>query len=190
MYKIIALIGEAGSGKDTILRELVKANPSLHEIVSCTTRPMREGEKDGVNYYYYTNNEFAKKVEAKEMFEYTLFNDWFYGTSYDSLEKSKINVGVFNPAGIRSILMNGNDIDLKVYYIQAPAKKRLLRQLNREKDPNVDEIIRRYGTDKADFGAIKFDYYPLRNDVWEDMQGCVNDILSDLEPEQAEGKNS
>ena len=60
MYKIVALIGEAGSGKDTILRELIKACPDLHEIVSCTTRPMREGEKDGINYYYYTNNEFAK----------------------------------------------------------------------------------------------------------------------------------
>lgn len=190
MYKIVALIGEAGSGKDTILKELIKAEPNLHEIVSCTTRPMREGEQYGVNYFYYTNNEFAEKVKAKEMFEYTAFNGWFYGTSYDSLEKNKINVGVFNPDGIRNILAHTDDIDLKVYYIQAPAKKRLLRQLNREKDPNVDEIVRRYGTDKIDFGAIKFDYYPLRNDVYEDIMGCVNDILSDLEPEQTEDENS
>ena len=181
MYKIIALIGEAGRGKDTILKELVKANPSLHEIVSCTTRPMREGEKDGVNYHFYTSNEFAKKVEAKEMFEYTAFNGWFYGTGYSSLDESKVNVGVFNPDGIRNILAHTENIWLDVYYIQAPPKKRLLRQLNREENPDVDEIVRRYGTDKKDFGAIKFEYYPLRNDVYEDIQGCVRDILEALE---------
>jgi guanylate kinase len=54
MYKIIALIGKAGSGKDTILHELIKTTLNLHEIVSCTTRPRREGEVEGVNYFYMT----------------------------------------------------------------------------------------------------------------------------------------
>ena len=54
MYKIIALIGKAGAGKDTILREIIKSNPDLHEMISCTTRPKREGEVDGVNYFYLT----------------------------------------------------------------------------------------------------------------------------------------
>ena len=64
MYKIIALCGEAGSGKDTFMREVLKLRPDLHEIVSCTTRPMREGEQEGVNYFYYTPNEFLDKIVA------------------------------------------------------------------------------------------------------------------------------
>jgi guanylate kinase len=40
-YKILALIGEAGTGKDTLMREVLKQDPSLHEIISCTTRPPR-----------------------------------------------------------------------------------------------------------------------------------------------------
>lgn len=54
VYKIIALIGKAGAGKDTILREIIKNNSDLHEMISCTTRPKREGEVDGVNYFYLT----------------------------------------------------------------------------------------------------------------------------------------
>ena len=61
-YKIIALIGEAGSGKDTILRSILKKGFSYHEIISCTTRPPREGEKEGVNYYYLTIEEFENKL--------------------------------------------------------------------------------------------------------------------------------
>ena len=82
-YKIIALIGEAGAGKDSMMQEVLKRAPGLHEIVSCTTRPMREGEKHGVNYFYLTNEEFAEKVINGEMFESTIFNDWCYGTSID-----------------------------------------------------------------------------------------------------------
>ena len=53
MYKVIALIGEAGSGKDTIMQGiLIRCPTQFHEIISCTTRPIREGEKDGVNYHF------------------------------------------------------------------------------------------------------------------------------------------
>ena len=51
-YKIIAIMGEAGSGKDTLMKEVLKACPGLHEIVSCTTRPPREGEVHGTKNRY------------------------------------------------------------------------------------------------------------------------------------------
>ena len=59
--KVVALFGKAGSGKDTILREVVSKG-DFHEIVSCTTRPRREGEQDGVNYHFLTNEEFTDLV--------------------------------------------------------------------------------------------------------------------------------
>lgn len=54
MYKIIALIGEAGTGKDSLMNAILALRPDFHEIVNCTTRPRREGEVHGVNYFYYT----------------------------------------------------------------------------------------------------------------------------------------
>ena len=180
MYKIIALIGEAGSGKDRILKEVLAAAPTeFNEIISCTTRPPREGEVDGVNYFFIDAEEFAYKVLNYEMIEATSFNDWFYGTSYDSLRSDVPNIGVFNADGIRA-LQGRQDIDLTVYRIMCSDKTRLLRQLNREEHPNVDEIVRRYKTDKDDFYDLEFEYTELQNEINLDLSLAVKKILSQL----------
>lgn len=180
MYKIIALMGKAGSGKDTMMHKLIEANPNLHEVVSCTTRPRREGEVEGVNYFYLTPEQFGDKVLHDEMLEATCFNDWFYGTSYESLRSDVVNVGVFNPTGIESLL-GRPDVEVQVYYVTAPAKSRLIRQLNREQDPDVDEIIRRYRTDETDFADLDFPYTVLPNEIYEDLNAGVAEILNQLE---------
>lgn len=97
------------------------------------------------------------------MLEYTEFNGWLYGTGKVSIDKRYINVGVFNPAGIRS-LINNPEVDVKVIWVRASAKTRLLRQLNRESAPNVDEIIRRYQTDEEDFSNLNFPYKSVDNE--------------------------
>lgn len=154
MKKIVALIGKAGSGKDTIMRRIIEQYPNqFHEIVSCTTRPPREGEQDGINYHFLTVKQFTQKVLNGDMLEATEFNGWHYGTALSDLSKNKINIGVFNPAGIYCLMEDPN-IDLSVYYIKAKDKTRLLRQLNREEDPNISEIIRRYSADKDNFEDI------------------------------------
>ena len=181
MFKIIALIGEAGSGKDSIMQNILKKRPlQFNEIISCTTRPMREGEAEGVNYFYLTPEEFAEKILNGEMLEATSFNNWFYGTSYDSLRSDCTNIGVFNPDGIRAI-SEMSDIDITVYKVCCSDKTRLLRQLNRETNPNVDEIIRRYKTDKEDFFNLEFHYVEVENEDKEDLDLATNAILSQLE---------
>lgn len=179
MYKIIALIGEAGSGKDTILKKVLETYPHLHEIISCTTRPKRENEREGINYYYLSKEEFAEKVLNGDMLEATCFNDWFYGTSKSSLDNCSVNIGVFNPEGIE-ILSSYLDIELKTVYVRAGAKERLLRQLNREKEPNVDEIIRRYHTDQEDFSELEFEYCEINNNTEQDLVKAVEYIGQEL----------
>lgn len=168
MYKIIALCGEAGSGKDTFMREVLKLRPDLHEIVSCTTRPMREGEQEGVNYFYYTPNEFLDKIVAGDMFEYTKFNNWYYGTGVDSLSETAINIGVFNPTGIKTLLSKDN-VNVLPVYIYRPAKLRLMGQLTREENPDVSEIIRRAAADEQDFKCLSFDYELIENEIYDDL---------------------
>lgn len=162
--KIIAICGKAGSGKDSILHALVKRYPNkFNEIISCTTRPARQGERYGVNYYFLTVDEFTTKVLNGDMLEATEFNGWHYGTALSSLSKDKINVGVFNPEGIRCLMEDGL-IDLTVYYVQASDKERLLRQLKREQNPDVKEIIRRFSADEQDFNDLTdIDYQVLAN---------------------------
>lgn len=174
-YKIIAICGKAGSGKDTILQRVVAACPQLHEIVSCTTRPMREGEANGINYFYLTGEQFGEKVLRGEMLEATCFNDWFYGTSYDSLRSDCVNIAVLNPEGIDSIATHKN-IEMVVFYVEAKDKTRLLRQLNRETDPDVYEIIRRFRADELDFENLDFHHNVLINETKEDLDYNVQVI--------------
>ena len=180
MFNIIALIGEAGSGKDSIMQNILKKRPlQFNEIISCTTRPMREGEAEGVNYFYLTPEEFAGKVLNGEMLEATSFNDWFYGTSYDSLRSDCTNIGVFNPDGIRA-MSEMSDVDVTIFKIACSDKVRLLRQLNREENPNVDEIIRRYKTDKEDFYDLEFKYTEVENNDEEDLDLASHAIMVSL----------
>lgn len=168
-YKILALIGEAGTGKDTLMREVLKQNPSLNEIISCTTRPPREGEVEGKNYYFLSNEDFTQKLLNNEMLEATVFNDWCYGTSLDSLDSTKVNIGVFNPAGIESLMTHSN-IYVVVYYVRTSDKNRLIRQLSRETNPNIEEIIRRYQADNFDFADLPFHYNEIDNNTLEDLE--------------------
>lgn len=176
-YKILAIIGEAGTGKDTIMKGVLKKNPNIHEIVSCTTRPPREKEKDGINYHFLTNEEFTNKILNNEMLEATVFNDWCYGTSYDSLDVNKVNIGVFNPAGIEA-LMEHKNIFIVCYYVRAADKQRLLRQLNREENPDVKEIIRRFSADNLDFSKLQFHYNEIENNTLQDLDRNIEIINS------------
>lgn len=78
---ILVISGPSGSGKGTVVEELRKLYPNAGVSVSATTRQPREGETEGVNYYYYkTREEFEKLIEEGEVLEYTQYNGNYYGT--------------------------------------------------------------------------------------------------------------
>lgn len=176
--KIVALMGEAGSGKDTILHRIMEKYPSyFNEIISCTTRPPRQGEKEGVNYHFLSVEDFIRKILNGDMLEATEFNGWHYGTDSQSLTIDKINIGVFNPEGVR-FLQEDENIELYVFYVRAAGKQHLLRQLNREENPDVDEIIRRYKADTEDFSFLNdIKYITLQNNTLDDIDIAVDTIF-------------
>ena len=195
MYNMIVLMGEAGAGKDSMMQGVLveldkkKLTSQIHEIVSCTSRPMREGEAHGINYYYYHPNEFEQKIMNDEMLEFTRFNNWWYGTSYDSVRSDGIvNIGVFNPAGVRQLL-DRPDCNVKVYWVRTNDKNRMLRQLNRENHPDVREIVRRFETDYEDFKDIDFDYIEIPNDTYENFSAGVKEIVYQVETILAQGRD-
>ena len=190
MYKIIAIMGEAGTGKDSLMQEILKLKPEFHEIISCTTRPKRQGEIEGVNYYYYTPEQFGDRVLHDEMLECTVFNDWFYGTSYDSVRSDCVNIGVFNPTGVESLLARP-DVDVKIIRVVAEDKTRLIRQLNREEWPDVREIVRRFNADWMDFDGIEEDFECIKisNGQGADLVANAMLVIAELTPWLRQGKN-
>ena len=188
MYNIIALMGESGSGKDTVLKETLIQYPDLHKIITSTSRPRREKEIDGVNYFYYTDEEFVQKIQNNEMLDWQIFNNWQYGTELKSLDKNKINIGVFSPKAIRTLLKR-EDCNVFVVWVRTTDKERLLRQLNREMNPDVREIVRRATTDYEDFDSIEFDYFEVLNEINIALLAIPTLIMGQLETRFTLGQN-
>ena len=161
-YKIIALFGKAGAGKDYIQKMMVN-NSNMHGIISSTTRPPRQNEKNDIDYHFLDNKTFAQQVLDGTMLEATIFRDWCYGTSLNDLSDQHINIGVFNIQGIECLLQDSR-LDIQPVYIKAADKIRLLRQLQREECPDCMEICRRFSTDYKDFLNIPFKYITIIND--------------------------
>lgn len=158
--KVIAIIGKSGSGKNTILRQFTDQYPleQINIIVPFTTRPKRPGEQDEIDYHFLTTEHAAKLILDGEVAQVVDFRGWLYGTLWDDLKEDKINIGIFNPKAV-DYLNDYVDLDITTVYIIASDKERLLRQLLREEDPDVREIIRRYGTDDRDFSDLEL-YLP------------------------------
>lgn len=112
-YKIIALFGKSSAGKDYLQKWIVN-NYDVNKMISCTTRPPRDYEKNGVDYYFLSDAAFAERVLNGQILEATEFRSWFYGTPIETLSEDKINIGVFNPSGVSFLL---EDPRVEVYPI-------------------------------------------------------------------------
>lgn len=179
-YIVIALYGKSGSGKDTIQKYLVNNwDIDINGIVSCTTRPKRDYEENGVDYHFLTTEEFATQVLNGTMLEATEFRGWFYGTPLDSLDINKINVGVFNIDGIE-VLLDDPRLEVFPVLVYSTDKERLIRALNREENPDCEEICRRFQTDNKDFEKADFEPFFVLQNRGLDQKEFENTILGGL----------
>lgn len=165
-YNVIAIVGEAGSGKDHLLKSLQSLPLDFNTIVSHTTRPPREGEYDGINYHFVTPDYF----EQNEFIEISSFRDWKYGTALSSLSEDMPNVGVFNPDGVYALAQHPK-VNLVVYCLDVPPEIRLIRQMLRVTNPDTVEIVRRYWADIKHFKKFrsKYEYVAKFLDNTEDF---------------------
>ena len=84
---LIVISGPSGSGKDTVVKRLMELHPEIEVSVSATTRPMRSGEKEGVNYFYLSREEFERRIQAGEILEYAEYCENYYGTPKSEVDK-------------------------------------------------------------------------------------------------------
>ena len=180
VYKVLALIGETSAGKDTLLNSVLSIDPQSYRIVSCTTRPPREKEVDGFDYYFLTNPEIKNEIMQNKFLELTSFNGWFYGTRISDLSKTRINIGVFNPEGIRKMLQRP-DIDLRVIEVKADRELRRQRYLARDAKCDVAELERRLDADAKDFEFLGFDRVVLYNNADHDLTTNTEKVVRWLE---------
>ena len=186
--KIFLLMGKSTSGKDTIYRNLIDDSElSLKKIIPYTTRPMREGERDGVQYFFKSDEEYkALRKEGKiieERIYHTMRGDWIYFTADDAqadLENGNYLV-IGTLESFCSIRDHFGEKSVVPIYIDVDAKIRLLRGMHREEKqevPHYDEMCRRFLADEEDFSEDNLfkagiDKRFFNNDKLED---CLDEI--------------
>ena len=156
-HKIVILCGKSSSGKDLIKNKLIKNG--FKGIVTNTTRPPREGEKEGVNYYYLSDIEFKNRIVNGEMIEYhkynTEFGVWYYGSSANNIDLTKHDyVIVLTLEGAEAYVNYFGAENCIVFYIDAPKSIREKRATERGSF-NQEEWDRRVKTDNIDFSQEK-----------------------------------
>ncbi|HJC43462.1 MAG TPA: guanylate kinase [Candidatus Mediterraneibacter gallistercoris] len=160
MGKIYYVMGKSSSGKDTIYKELLKRHPEFHTIVPYTTRPIREGEHDGVEYYFVDEKRLKEMQQAGQVIEVRSYNTkcgiWTYFTADDG----QIDLEQYDYLVIGTLVSYeamkryfGKNVLVPIY-IEVEDGERLCRALEREKKqqvPRYAEMCRRFLADEKDF---------------------------------------
>ena len=146
---MIVLVGESASGKSSIEKYLVD-NYGYKKIVSYTTRQPREGETNGVDYYFITRSQFHRLKEQGFFAETAVYNDWYYGVAKKDCTDDK--VAVLTPHGLRQV-SKIKDINVMSFYINVPRRDRLIKILQR--GDSIEESYRRNLSDVGMFDGIQ-----------------------------------
>lgn len=186
MSKIFYFMGKSASGKDTIFKEIKKRMPELRTVVLYTTRPIREGEQEGVEYHFVDEEklrEFEKDGKVIELRAYhTVHGIWKYFTVDDGQfdgDENFIAIGTLESYE-KMVAYMGAD-SLVPIYIQVDDGERLLRAVERErkqKEPKYEELCRRFLADAQDFSEENLKRVGITHSYLNDnMENCVQEII-------------
>ncbi len=165
MNHIFCMMGKSASGKDTLFRLLSEdASLLVSAHVPCTTRPIREGEVPGREYYFYSDEQYEEMLEAGKIIEARHYNTkhgiWHYFTADDGqIDLQKTNTLMIGTLeSLRALREYFGQERVVPLYIEVEDGERLFRALQRErsqKEPKFAEMCRRFLADSADFSEEK-----------------------------------
>lgn len=181
--KFIVISGPSGVGKGTICDKLIKELDAWYSV-SMTTRDMREGEVDGINYYFISKEEFKKRIDEGKLLEYNIYNDNYYGTPKDKvLEKLEEGKNVFLEIEVNGAKNIKNIFsDALLIYIAPPSIEELRKRLINRGTEDMDTINNRLKIAENELKQINFyDYVVVNDDLDKAINEVRNIILGELD---------
>ena len=186
MSKIFYFMGKSASGKDTIFKQIKERMPNLKTIVIYTTRPIREGEQEGVEYYFVDEKRLAELEAQGKVIELRAYNTvhgvWKYFTVDDGQfdgDENYIAIGTLESYA-KILAYMGTD-SLVPIYIDVDDGVRLLRAVERErkqKEPKYEELCRRFLADAEDFSEKNLQRMGITHHYFNDnMENCIQEIM-------------
>lgn len=186
MGLIYFLMGKSASGKDTIYEKILERF-SLKKVIPYTTRPRRENEENGKQYFFVSDEEYLEKEKNNQIIESrvyeTIYGPWRYFTVDDgqidlSFEKDYLMIGTLE--SYQSIKKYFGEKEVVPLYLEVEDGVRLQRAMDREKkqlNPSYDEMCRRFLADQKDFSDERLKecgiHIKYKN---ENLEECLNQI--------------
>lgn len=164
--RLFIIAGCSGVGKGTLLKLFLEKNPEVKFSISATTRNPREGEKDGVNYFFISEEEFQKAIENKEFLEWAEFSGNFYGTKKSFVEKTLakgidliLEIEVQGARQVKEKMPEAVSI-----FIMPPSVKELEKRLRGRHTEDEETIQKRLKQVERELEAGKMFDYKIVND--------------------------
>lgn len=187
MGKIVYLMGKSSTGKDTIFKRLLEDDGlKLKNIVPYTTRPLRDGEKDGEEYFFTDEEGFLKLKDQGKVIEERSYNTFHGLWRYFTVDDGQVQLQLQNYIMIGTLEAYGK---LREYFgedkmipvmIELDDGVRLQRALNRELQqdfPKYEEMCRRFLADSADFAEDKIcEAGIVRRFSNDELERCLGEI--------------
>ena len=179
---LLVVSGPSGAGKGTICKALLSKNDQIKLSVSATTRKPRNGEVDGVNYFFIEKDKFTTMIENGEFLEYAQIYDNFYGTPkaaiMECLEKGQDVILEIEMQGARQI----KDVcpDGVFIFVLPPSLEELKNRIVGRGTETAEEIEKRFSCAFDEINRIvDYDYFIVNDDVEKSVKQVESIILSE-----------
>ena len=180
MTNLLIISGSSGVGKGSVINAFLNKHPEFKLSISCTTRGMREGEIDGINYFFLTREEFNKCIENNEFLEWAEFSGNKYGTKKSFVENCLkrgenilLEIDTKGALNVKRIMP-----EAKLIFIAPPSLEELEARLRGRNTETEEAIQKRLASIKLEIENSKHYDYTIVNDTVENAVAQLENIIN------------
>ena len=177
---LIIISGPSGCGKGTVIKEYLRTNRDHSWLsVSCTSRPMRSGDEEGVNYYFVTKKEFERLIKKGEFLEYAEYNGNYYGTPKEYIESRLASgIDVLLEIEVQGALQVKELVPEAIcIFVMPPSMKDLRERLVGRGTEDLDTVLGRFKTAYREINEVTKYNYVITNDTVEETVLKMQSII-------------
>lgn len=176
---LFVISGPSGSGKSTICKELEKEE-NIKISISATTRDIRNGEEEGINYYFLSKEEFERKISENAFYEYAKVFNNYYGTLKDKVDEMlKDGYNVILEIDVQGAMqIREQNKDAVLIFIMPPSEEELIKRLTGRNTESEEQLKIRIETAKEEISyKDKYDYVVINDNLEKAVEEIKEIIL-------------